>query len=45
MRESEKLKEPIIEDILIEGEDMDDYLEPIEFAIEPPFEFMMMKAR
>jgi hypothetical protein len=45
LRESDKLKEPVIEEIFIEGGDMDEYLEPIEFAVEPPFEFMMIKAR
>ena len=44
-REAEKMKEAIIETVVLSCEEMEEYLEPIEDAIEPPFEFMMIKAR
>ena len=39
------MKEAIIETVILSCEEMEEYLEPIEHAIEPPFEFMMIKAR
>jgi len=45
MDEAKKLKEPIIETVVLTVEQMEEYLEPIDEAHQPPLEFMMIKAR
>lgn len=45
MKEAEKMKEIITQEAYVTADEFEEYLEPIEFAIEPNFEHMMMKAR
>ena len=43
--EAKKLKEDIIVEKVFSVEELEEFLEPIDHAIQPPLEFMMIKAR
>lgn len=45
MEEARRLRVPQTKEEMISSDEMDEYFEPIEEAVKPPFEYMMFKAR